>query len=431
MTIWQVLGIPPTGDEAEIRRAYAQQLKTHRPDKDPGGYQQLREAFDAAKQQAGSGATPVHLDIRHPSSAPAVEVALPEAKTFYTAEEMQALAHKLVNTEMVGIVAMNGLCIKIASQGSLLQQQQFHQHLAAALSEEQGLTEGLLDRVSGLLGWGIEEYDYSYIIPGPIQYAIQQRLRETEINRAWLQMATEEAHGSLLSKTAIRLLKSDYQQVPFWVRLTPGLPQALLNQAQRFTSYYPEIAERLNPVMLEFLRLKRLMLSWQGIFLLVFWGMAFNSLSRQPDIHHAASITAIVIVIFYLYLSDVLMMGLSGRPRWLSGFFFLDFLLSLAVIQLFFGGIFFAAVVSIPPSGHGPMALVSLLAILVLGIVFWAAWPKDVPFIRKPGITISRIFSSPWKLLEWMSFSWFSAIWTLLYFTLCVAVLSELLKLFK
>lgn len=431
MNIWQVLGIAPTGDEAEIRRAYAQQLKIHRPDKDPEGYQQLREAFDAAKQQAASGAAPVHIDIPLPSLSPAVGVALPEAKTFYTAEEMQALAHKLVNTEMVGIVAMNGLWAKIASQGSLLQQQQFHQRLAAALSEEPGLTEGLLGRVSGLLGWGIDEYDFSHIIPEPIQYAIQQRLRETEVNRAWLQMATEETHGSLLTKTAVRLLKSDRQQVPFWVRLTPGLAQALLNQAQRFTSYYPEIAERLNPVMLEFLRQKRLVLSWQGLFLLVFWGLAFNSLLKQPDIHQAASITAIVFVIFYLYLSDILMMGLSGRPRWLSGFFFVEFLVSLAVIQLFFGGIFFAAVIATPPSGQGGKALVALMAILILGIVFWAAWPKGVPFIRKPGITMSRIISSPWKLIEWMNFTWFSAVWTLLYFMLCVMVLAELLKVFK
>jgi hypothetical protein len=116
------------------------------------------------------------------------------------------LAHQLGNAEMDGIVAMNRLCTKIASQGSLLQQQ-FPLHLAAALSEEQGLTEGLLERISGLLGWGIDEYDYSHIIPEPIQYAIRQRLRETEINRAWRQMATEETHGTLLTKTAVRLLK--------------------------------------------------------------------------------------------------------------------------------------------------------------------------------------------------------------------------------
>jgi hypothetical protein len=44
-------GIEPTTDDAVIRRAYARELKQHRPDQDPQGYQ-LREAFDAAKEYA-------------------------------------------------------------------------------------------------------------------------------------------------------------------------------------------------------------------------------------------------------------------------------------------------------------------------------------------------------------------------------------------
>jgi hypothetical protein len=51
-TIWETLGIEPTTDESVIRRAYARELKQHRPDQDPQGYQQLREAFDAAKEYA-------------------------------------------------------------------------------------------------------------------------------------------------------------------------------------------------------------------------------------------------------------------------------------------------------------------------------------------------------------------------------------------
>lgn len=428
MNIWQVLGIEPTSDETEIRRAYAQQLKTHRPDKDPKGYQQLREAFDTAKQQTRDGVIPIHIDTLLPDQAPVVEATLPAAKAFYTSDEMQALAHQLVNTEMMGIVAINRLWEKISSQGSLLQQQQFHQHLAAALSEEKGLTEGLLERVSGLLEWGINEYDYSHIIPAPMQYAIQQRLRETEVNRAWQQMSVEETHGTLLTKTAIRLLKSDRKHVPFWVRLTPGLLQALVSQVQHLTSYYPEISERLNPAMMSFLRQQRLGLSWQGIFLLVFWGMVFNALLKRPEIHPFANITASAIIVFYLYLSDIIMMGLSRRPRWLSGFLFVELMFSLAVIQLFFGGLFFAALIS---TEHGAKVLVLLLSVLVLCIIFWAAWPKEAPFIRKPGIIMSRIFGSPWKMMAWMNFSWFSIVWAILYYIICVIVLHELLILFK
>lgn len=44
--IWSVLGIEPTQDLSEIKRAYARQLKNTRPDQDPQGYQRLREALD-------------------------------------------------------------------------------------------------------------------------------------------------------------------------------------------------------------------------------------------------------------------------------------------------------------------------------------------------------------------------------------------------
>ena len=48
MDCWQILGIEPTNDERAIKRAYAKQLKTTRPDDDAAAYQQLREAFDYA-----------------------------------------------------------------------------------------------------------------------------------------------------------------------------------------------------------------------------------------------------------------------------------------------------------------------------------------------------------------------------------------------
>ena len=54
MNEWSVLGIDPTHDESEIRRAYVKQLKQHRPDRDPEGYQRLREAWEKAKQDAAS-----------------------------------------------------------------------------------------------------------------------------------------------------------------------------------------------------------------------------------------------------------------------------------------------------------------------------------------------------------------------------------------
>ncbi len=51
---WSVLGIEPTSDEAAIRRAYAVQLKLHRPQVDPEGFQRVREAYTLALHWAPS-----------------------------------------------------------------------------------------------------------------------------------------------------------------------------------------------------------------------------------------------------------------------------------------------------------------------------------------------------------------------------------------
>ncbi|MNJ35235.1 Tetratricopeptide repeat protein [compost metagenome] len=48
MTIWQWLGIEPTNDIKQIKRAYKKQLQVYHPEDDPAGYQELREAYDRA-----------------------------------------------------------------------------------------------------------------------------------------------------------------------------------------------------------------------------------------------------------------------------------------------------------------------------------------------------------------------------------------------
>lgn len=45
MNVWEILGLPPTSDQAAIKRAYAAQLKLHKPQVDPEGFQHLREAY--------------------------------------------------------------------------------------------------------------------------------------------------------------------------------------------------------------------------------------------------------------------------------------------------------------------------------------------------------------------------------------------------
>ena len=45
---WTILAIEPTVDKNLIKRAYAKQLKDNKPDKNPTGFRQLREAYEMA-----------------------------------------------------------------------------------------------------------------------------------------------------------------------------------------------------------------------------------------------------------------------------------------------------------------------------------------------------------------------------------------------
>lgn len=445
MSIWQTLDIAPTRDAAEIRRAYARQLRQCRPDRDPVGYQQLREAFDEAKRLAAANEEEVDVDTDAFGVVPELErdddiivplrqevsPLLPEADAFYRDDELQTLAHQLVNTEMMGVARLTRLWSRVSGKGSLGQQQRFHQDLASALARQSGLTEGLLERVANQLEWRLEDYDYSHIIPEPVQHALQHQLRETELARARTQLDVEEKHGSILNRMALRLLRSDRQTVPFWLRLIPGAITALSRQVNHLLYYYPEIVSQLNPTLLQFLQQPRAALSWQGIFMLGYWYIVFNAALQISGASTVVSATAIATVMFYLFVSDMIMLGLKQKPPLLWGFMIAECIFSVIVMLLFFGGLTASAVLSIPDSGHGAKALAALIYIFVLMIVFWLSWPKDVPLIRKPGIAMSRILTSPWRLMEWMNFSWFSPIWMILYCSFCAIAMTSLFKLFS
>lgn len=51
-TPWHILGIEPTQDQREIKKAYARRLKVTRPEEDPQGFQRLRDAFEEAQYLA-------------------------------------------------------------------------------------------------------------------------------------------------------------------------------------------------------------------------------------------------------------------------------------------------------------------------------------------------------------------------------------------
>ncbi|MDR3071923.1 MAG: hypothetical protein LBU41_00330 [Clostridiales Family XIII bacterium] len=62
--IWEILGIEPTTERGEIKKAYHQRLPLHHPEEDPEGFRQLREAFDTAIEYAATSAYTHHANIQ-------------------------------------------------------------------------------------------------------------------------------------------------------------------------------------------------------------------------------------------------------------------------------------------------------------------------------------------------------------------------------
>jgi hypothetical protein len=95
---WSVLGIDPTHDAGEIRRAYARSLRTARPDENPTAFQQLVQARDLALKLASHrrpteihGVTPALVEAEaapEPQPQPR-EVMVATVTVTFEAEEME------------------------------------------------------------------------------------------------------------------------------------------------------------------------------------------------------------------------------------------------------------------------------------------------------------------------------------------------------
>lgn len=89
---WARLGLDPTTDLAAIKKAYARQLKTTRPDDDAEAYQALRAAYERAQQWAKWQTPPAATapGISSPGPEPAPPAPSPDAQPATTAAEVIA-----------------------------------------------------------------------------------------------------------------------------------------------------------------------------------------------------------------------------------------------------------------------------------------------------------------------------------------------------
>lgn len=487
VTIWQTLGIVPTGDEKEIRRAYARQLKQCRPETHPENYQRLREAFEEAKRRAkqtehGSvifyddeeeedydedlpstvsnsavnrtGDTSLadtgELLLRpKPSEGEEPLEGSDEPVSHQLLSEMQiSSAHAqntisytdIVNTvkhiaitlainESEGMDILRTSRDQILLSGSLSQQQQFHQALSCTLANMQGLTEESLIQISDLMGWRLKEDYASPVIPFYHQKELEEQLirleRASLMNNEWRQLEYEERHGGFVDRYALQALKGENPRVPLWYRLVPGLVQTMSSFQHRLSVTYPELLERLNPSVLIWLNHNPIAISRLDTFLFFFWMILIGLAVSVSGSPLLIGVLAGVIALTYLFIRRLILRMLSSWSSWTSGYYLIECLLSLCLIVGFFIGLYNAVIGLTPDDGGGSSPSFGLELFLLTIIHGLHEAVKDKPLSHRPGLMVSLLFTGPGDLLWRRNARCFNRFLFILYcaFGLAIAVM--------
>ncbi|WP_413722067.1 hypothetical protein [Sodalis sp. RH23] len=446
MDIWTILNIAPTEDLALIRRTYAHQLKLHRPDRDPKGYQQLREAFEQAKTLAAQPnlslipldisekkikqpiVNSVELEICGSNCAGTPWLHVPVSPMPYTLDDVAQVAKDVVHNEMVGLPALDRLWTQITRNGNLEQQQQFHQHFAMALANQPGIIEGDIETVSKRLGWGWEKNNtYPMLQPFVVQ-AIETQMRQTELARVWKRIQVDSESASCSVRLANQLLLSERQSLPFWTRLTPNLVADMHKQASFFKYKYPELVTRLNPVIFNFVLQPRLALNWSGLFLFAFWGSLLLCILPHAKLSKGSTFLVGLVVVYYLYGCNIAQISLMRRPRLLNAYLLIEYLISVVAALIFFGTLFWLVIKMTTPLGRSA-PYTSMIGCFFIIVFFRLSWPRHMPKICRPGGLLNQVFSSPWRLIKSLKFSIKGWVSEFVFYIICACVTHELLEL--
>ncbi|WP_145577569.1 J domain-containing protein [Yersinia mollaretii] len=411
MSIWSILDISPTTNLSDIKRAYATQLKQHRPDSDPTGYQQLREAFDDARHYAEHHSQAVDLSQTLDFSktidsalTPTAEWVpfeqatspdVPPAETPHIPlEQVTALAECLVNDELKGLKALDELLQQL-DQRTLAVRERFSLDLANALSEQSGLHEAGLMQVSALMHWDLEQYA-AHALPDEVAQRLYQQVSTTEDERAWQEIVLSKNH-SLKDKMIATLLSDPQKEIPFWVRLVPDFLPSLRQKLATLLQNNPTLREKINPHAIAYFQNQHLYASWQSLFLTLFW-IASGALAASSSHAGVLPIGLLAAVMaYYLYGHNLLCFGLQ-KTRLLSPFLLLAFLFSLLVggslIALIYLKTVFAAADITTQIRPG------VLLTLVLTAFIWRMALKSSSFLLLPTAVVTAVINSPWYIIS-------------------------------
>ncbi|AWH87912.1 J domain-containing protein [Limnobaculum parvum] len=320
-TIWDVLGIKPTTDENEIRRAYARELKLRRPDKDPQGFQQLREAFDHAKHYAKGiviqktiPATDVSFDVQPATSIMdyvnnLMEEPSSDSEAKWQRKELKVqateIAKSLVKNELAGLRHLHHY-LDHEMPDALEARGIFSMELAEALGNQPWLDRSVVREVSAVMNWGVDNYRSSQLPPWLLN-ALEEQIAITDQENHWQYLARHyNSNSSYLEQLKWRLLTEKGVALPWWTRFIPDFVPGLNRQVTELRKQFPELIARLNPKLLEMFSRSTFGLSWTMLIAVSFWGYTAWLPGHESPKMAIQSVIMLVVVSSYLWVYPAL-----------------------------------------------------------------------------------------------------------------------------
>lgn len=310
MSIWSVLGIEPTDDLSDIKRAYARKLKTTRPDQDPLGYQRLREAFEGAKQEAeisaqndfieefeateDASSSPWKMQIHvEPltENAPVIDTSL--AQEIRLTDTVTDIINGLMDDETEGLKRLRSTLSGDVVHNLRLREV-FSQELAAQLSEREGLYSALLMKVSAVMGWEIDHYQPEGISSERLA-SLHDQIEKTEAEQYWEQLK-RNYQDSALNRKRFHLLTAANIKPPWWTKWEPVFLEPLYHELNSIKMHFPSLLPRINAQLVKAHSETRWTMNWGTMFLTLFWGVLII-LGTRDDPHQFRDRCVLIAVI--------------------------------------------------------------------------------------------------------------------------------------
>ncbi|MBE1159952.1 J domain-containing protein [Dyella acidiphila] len=202
---FELLGLRPDADAASIKRAYAQLLRSTRPDEDPEGFQRLHAAYKTALAQVNTAAPAV---VAPPPPLGSNAPSTPATPSTATRPEPQAVAQpRPVPTINIGALA--GEVIRVATGDSRkltawLQARQEFWSIQVKQQTAQAVMQRLFQQPQAMsaesLNALLKFFDLDHVLSGINPYALQQLRRRQSLQ--W--ELTPEHHYELMQRIQLR-----------------------------------------------------------------------------------------------------------------------------------------------------------------------------------------------------------------------------------